>query len=139
MFDPSHVAKVDYSVTNNVIVCAAPSSTSKYEGMYYGRNPVSKHQIQLSMEMTRLTRDGTAEPVSRDPILRYARGQRNIHFSCSADHEQDWLPYPVDPYSVLYVMTISHYCCCLLFLTFSVLVANPENYFTRWPIPLVIC
>ena len=31
-----------------------------------GRNPVSKHQIQpeLSMEMSRLTRDGTAEPVS---------------------------------------------------------------------------
>ena len=37
-----------------------------------GRNPVSKHQIQpdLSMEMNRLTRDGTAEPVSRDQILR---------------------------------------------------------------------
>ena len=27
----------------------------------------------------------------------------------------------------------------LLFLTFSVLVANPKNYFTRWPIPLVVC
>ena len=28
----------------------------------------------------------------------------------------------------------------LLFLTFSALVANPEkNYFTRWPIPLVVC
>ena len=26
----------------------------------------------------------------------------------------------------------------LLFLTFSVLVANP-NYFTRWPFPLVVC
>ena len=24
----------------------------------------------------------------------------------------------------------------LLFLTFSVLVANPKNYSTRWPIPL---
>ena len=35
-----------------------------------GRNPVSKHQIQpeLSMEISRLTRDGTAEPVSRDQI-----------------------------------------------------------------------
>ena len=42
-----------------------------------GRNPVSKHQIQPeSMEMSRLTRDGTAEPVSRDQIiLRHARGQ----------------------------------------------------------------
>ena len=49
--------------------------------------------------MSRLTRDGTAEPVSRDQILRHARGQGNIHFPCSADHEQDWQPYPVDPYS----------------------------------------
>ena len=49
--------------------------------------------------MSRLTRDGTAEPVSRDQILRRERGQGNIHFTCSADHEQDWQPYPVDPYS----------------------------------------
>ena len=49
--------------------------------------------------MSRLTRDGTAEPVSRDQILRHDRGQGNIHFSCSADHVQDWHPYPVDPYS----------------------------------------
>ena len=25
----------------------------------------------------------------------------NIHFSCSADHEQDWQPYVVDSYSAL--------------------------------------
>ena len=30
--------------------------------------------------MSRLTRDGAAEPVSRDQILRYARGQGNIIF-----------------------------------------------------------
>ena len=30
------------------------------------------------MEMSKLTRDGTAEPVSRDQILRHARGQGNI-------------------------------------------------------------
>ena len=47
--------------------------------------------------MSRLTRNGTAEPVSRDQILRHKRGQENIHFS--ADHVQDWQPYPVDPYS----------------------------------------
>ena len=67
-----------------------------------GRNPVSKHQIQREYgEMSRLTRDGTAEPVSRDQILRHARGQGNINFLCSADHEQDWRPYPVDPYSTI--------------------------------------
>ena len=52
--------------------------------------------------MNRLTRDGTAEPVSRDQILRHARGQGNVHFPCSADHEQDWQPsYPVDPYPAI--------------------------------------
>ena len=51
--------------------------------------------------MSRLTRDGTAEPISRDQIFRHARGQGNINFPCSADHEQDWQPYPVDPYSAI--------------------------------------
>ena len=46
--------------------------------------------------MSKLTRDGTAEPVSRDQILRRERGQRIVHFPCSvADHEQDWQPSPV--------------------------------------------
>ena len=42
-----------------------------------GRNPARKHQIQSECE----------------------RGQGNIHFPCSADHKQDWQPYPVDMYS----------------------------------------
>ena len=46
--------------------------------------------------MSRLTRDGTAEPVSRDQILRCERGKGNIIFFCSADHEQDWQTYPVE-------------------------------------------
>ena len=65
-----------------------------------GRNQSTR--FSLSMEMSRLTRDGTAEPVSRDQILRHEheRGRGNIHFSCSADHVQDWQPsYPADPYS----------------------------------------
>ena len=52
--------------------------------------------FSLSMEMSRLTRDGTAEPISRDQILKHARGQGDINFPCSADHEQDWQPYPVE-------------------------------------------
>ena len=37
-----------------------------------------------SMEMSKLT---------RDQILRRERGQRIVHFPCSAaDHEQDWQP-----------------------------------------------
>ena len=55
-----------------------------------GRNPVSNHtRFSLGMKMSRLTRDGTAEPVSRDPILRRERRQGNIHYPCSANHEQD--------------------------------------------------
>ena len=52
--------------------------------------------------MSRLARDGAAEPVSRDQDVRRVRGQGNIHFPCSADHEQDWQPYPVDLYSAIF-------------------------------------
>ena len=63
-----------------------------------GRIPVST-RFSLSIEMSRLTRDGTAEPVSRDQIPRRERGHGNINFPCSADHEQDWQSYLVDPHS----------------------------------------
>ena len=48
------------------------------------------------MEVSRLMQDETAETVSRDQNLRHI-------FPCSAGHEHDWQPYPVDPYS---------YCMC---------------------------
>ena len=51
--------------------------------------------------MSRLTRDRTAGPISRDEILRDERGHGNIHFPCPADLEQDKQPYPVDPYSAI--------------------------------------
>ena len=51
--------------------------------------------------MNRLTRDGAAEPVLRNQILRREQRQGNIHFHCSADHVRDWQPYPVDPYSAI--------------------------------------
>ena len=48
------------------------------------------------MRMSKLTRDGTAEPVSRDQIFRRELRQGIIHFPCTAaDHEQDWQPCPV--------------------------------------------
>ena len=77
---------------------------------YYGVNkwmlsrktggiPYVRTRFSLSMEMSRLMQDRTAEPVLRDKILRRERGQGNIRFPCSADHdEQDWQPYLVDPY-----------------------------------------
>ena len=64
-----------------------------------GRNPVSKHQIQPEYE------DDQAD-TGRDCRTRLARpnseGQTwtgKYPFPCSAEHEQDWQPYPVDPYS----------------------------------------
>ena len=58
-----------------------------------GRNPVRKHQIYPRVgRMSRLTKDGTAEPVSRDKILWLERGQENIHFP----YRQ---PCLIDPYS----------------------------------------
>ena len=48
--------------------------------------------------MSRLTRDGTAKNVSRCQTRRRERGQGSIVFLCSPDNEQDWQPYPVDPY-----------------------------------------
>ena len=43
--------------------------------------PVTRTALaSLGMEMNRLTRDGTAEPVSRDQVLRRERGQGNIVF-----------------------------------------------------------
>ena len=65
-----------------------------------GRNPVSKHQIQSEYGDEQADAGRDSKTVSRGQILRHERGQQgNIHFLCSADHEQDWQPYTVDPYS----------------------------------------
>ena len=64
-----------------------------------GRSPVYvSTRFSLSMEMSRLMRDGTAETVSRDQYFRRERRQGNIIFSRSTDHEQDWQHYSVDIY-----------------------------------------
>ena len=85
--------------------------------------------------MGRLTRDETAEPVLRDQILRYERGQENIHFYCSADHVQHWQPYPVDPYScyvcdhtIQTTSEVGHPPCKVLFLFFRIV---NQNYYAE--------
>ena len=64
-----------------------------------GRNPVSKHQIQPEYGDEQADAGRDCRTRLADQILRHERVQGNIHFSCSADHVQDWQPYPVDPYS----------------------------------------
>ena len=58
-----------------------------------------------SMEMCRLTRDGTAEPVSRDQILRHERGQGIIYF-----------PYSSTRIYVLCTMNAAVHMYCLTFV-----------------------
>ena len=73
--------------------------------------------------MSRLTQYGTAKPVSRgDQILTRERGQRYFRSLCSADHEQVWQSYPVDPYSgdftyILYHLYIQQYRCIRIVCT----------------------
>ena len=70
-----------------------------------GRNPVSKHQIQPEYGVSRLTRDGMAEPVSRDQILRHARGQAfPVQLTTSRIGSLTRLIH-----TLLYVMTIHTY------------------------------
>ena len=73
--------------------------------------------------MSRLTLDGTAEPVSRDQIPRHARGQGNILFpvqlTTSRIGSLTWL-IP----TLLYVITI------LIYVTFSTIARmNYEGNF----------
>ena len=81
------------------------------------------------MKMSRLTRDGTAEPVSRDQLVRREWGQRNINFPGSADHDEDWQPYLVDPYSC-YVIdeTYDHVPGIFISLTQTIVVCIVYNY-----------
>ena len=50
-----------------------------------GGIPYVSTRFSLCMEMSKLTRDETAEPVSRDQILARERRQGRNHFPCSAN------------------------------------------------------
>ena len=96
--------------------------------------PRGDHRFLLvSTFNIRLTREGTAEPLSRDQILRRARGQGNVHFPCSADHELDWQPYPVDPYSAIcddhtYIHTYIHPPGFVKLVSHSFQSVHPPSY-----------
>ena len=60
------------------------------------------------MEMSRLTQDGTVEPVSRDQILRHARGQGNIIFPVKLTTSRIGKLTRLI-HTLLYVMTIHTY------------------------------
>ena len=84
----------------------------------------SKHEIQLAVwRIIKLPRDRTAEAVLRDQILTRERGQGNIHFPCSADHEE--------------VGNRLICGCCFLHINRSGL--NHTQYYTWFPIRYVVC
>ena len=60
----------------------------------------TRFSLSVDDEQADAGRNRTAESVSRDQIITREREQekKNI-FPCSANHEQDWQPYPVGPYS----------------------------------------
>ena len=75
-----------------------------------GRNPASKHQpirfsTSVENEQANAGRDGRTR-LAR-PISQARKGTGKYSFPlCSADHEQNWQSYPVDPYSAACDMAI---------------------------------
>ena len=55
------------------------------------RNPCVSTSFSLCVEEKPADagRDGVAKSIPRDPGLRRKRGEGNIHFSCSADRDED--------------------------------------------------
>ena len=66
-----------------------------------GRNPGSKHQIQLEYGDEKADAGQAGLTRLARPNSQARTGLEEHYFPCSADHEQDWQPYPVDPYSAI--------------------------------------
>ena len=73
------------------------------------KGPCLIHRAHGSTANTILTRDGTAEPISRDQILRRKRGQGNIHFFLFICSRAGLATLPGRSILLLYVMTIHKY------------------------------
>ena len=84
---------------------------------------------------SRLTRGRARPNPSRETkfsgvITNGDRENENTHFPCSADHEQDWQPYPVDLYCATYVYVKTVYLLGLGLSTISEVVVNGKLYST---------
>ena len=72
-----------------------------------GEIPHVSTRFSLSMEMNRLTRDGTVETVSRGQISGTNEDIEKIIFPVQLTSSRIGKPYPVDPYPCyVYVLTI---------------------------------
>ena len=66
------------------------------------------------------------------PNSQARTGTGEYYFLCSADHEQDWQPYPVDPYSAIcddhtYIHIYIHLLAAFLCNVLSVAFMSPEG------------
>ena len=86
--------------------------------------------------MSRLTRDWKAEPVSRDQILRHARGQGNIIFPVQLTTSRIGNLTRLI-HTLLYVMTIEHACVLIrstwYYLVFARLLVVSFLFLFRFP------
>ena len=76
------------------------------------KNQIQPEELSAKNEQVDAGRGARMNP-SRETIHTQAgtgTGKHNVHFPCSADLEQDRQPYPVDPYSAIYVMTKEGVC-----------------------------
>ena len=73
-----------------VLTCNNSKKGMEQPGYYVNCNPVMLLvYIGLgNQSRCRIHLDETAEPVSRDQILRREQGQGKFHFPCSADHSR---------------------------------------------------
>ena len=89
--------------------------------------------------MSRLTRDGTAEPVSRDQILRHGRGQGNTIFPVQLTTSRIGNLTRLI-HTLLYVMTIHTYIHAYILLSvhknFSTTDSVPVDVVYRRVVPL---
>ena len=100
------------------------------------------------MEVSRLTRDGTAEPVSRDQILRRERGQGNIHFpvqlTTSRIGNLTWLIHTLAIYynhtysSIFHVIGVLGVCVVIPFILNVRFVDVPAGVTRFLPLPYAV-
>ena len=80
------------------------------------RNPVSA-RFSLSVENERADAGRDGQTCLARPNSQARTGTAKFHFPSSADHDQDWHPYPVDPYSAIYDgHTYIHVLYCTIWL-----------------------
>ena len=66
-----------------------------------GEIPLVCTRFRVSVENEQAGAEQKGRTCFARPNSQARTGQGNIHFPCSVDHEQDWQPYPVGPYSAV--------------------------------------